>query len=104
MRSPSCTSACCMWRGFFSSCRYSLSSVFESLRPNHVFHQNRNGISTISHAVTKKRMRWPLDMRRLAGWVAEIVASVMSEIAVSTLHLALDVRDQLYGGWRLAFA
>ena len=50
MRSPICTRACWMWRGCFSSCRYSVSCLSESWRPNQVFHQNRNGIRTISHA------------------------------------------------------
>src|SRR2546428_6738762 len=55
-----------MWRGFLSSCKYSLSCLSESWRPNQVFHQKRNGISTISQAVTKNRMRCPVDMRRRA--------------------------------------
>src|SRR5207302_4865918 len=63
-RSPICTSACWMWRGFLSSRRYSLSCLSESWRPNQVFHQNTNGINTISHAVRKNRRRLRVDMRR----------------------------------------
>src|SRR6266581_3545918 len=64
MRSPICTNACWMWRGCLSSRRYPVSCFSESCRPNQVFHQNRNGMSTISQAVAKNRMRWPVDMRR----------------------------------------
>src|ERR1700688_4647241 len=51
-----------MWRGFFVSCRYSVTCWSESLRPNQVFHQNRKGIRQISHAVRKKRSFWVRDM------------------------------------------
>src|SRR5580693_1765966 len=51
-----------MWRGFLESCRYSASCWSESLRPNHVFHQNRKGIRQISQAVTKKSSFWVRDM------------------------------------------
>src|SRR5258708_2744822 len=51
-----------MWRGFLASCRYSFNCWSESLRPNHVFHQKRNGIRQISHAVRKKRSFWVRDM------------------------------------------
>src|SRR5579862_2227538 len=70
MRSPSWTRACWMWRGFFSSCRYSVSCWSERWRPNQVFHQNRNGMSTMSHPVVKKRIFWVRDMLRL-GLVAD---------------------------------
>src|SRR5208282_5939682 len=62
MRSPTCTSACWMCRGFFVSCKYSANCWSESLRPNQVFHQKRNGIRQISHATRKKRSFWVRDM------------------------------------------
>src|SRR5438270_1888178 len=52
-----------MCRGCFSSTRYSLILPSDSCRPNQVLHQNRNGISTISHAVTKNSTRLLVDMR-----------------------------------------
>src|SRR6266446_8833679 len=51
-----------MWRGFFVSWRYSVNCWSESLRPNQVFHQNRNGIRQISQAVRKKRSFWARDI------------------------------------------
>jgi hypothetical protein len=38
-----------------------------SFRPNHVFHQNKNGIRQISQAVRKKRSFWVRDVPRFAG-------------------------------------
>jgi hypothetical protein len=35
------------------------------LRPNHVLHQNRNGIKTMSQPVAKKSIFWLRDMLRL---------------------------------------
>src|SRR5208337_4439864 len=66
-----------MCRGCLSSCRYSASCLSESWRPNQVFHQNRNGIRTISHAVRKKSSRLPVDMRgrRLGGGLGGLLAS-----------------------------
>src|SRR5580700_2676421 len=63
-----------MWRGFFVSCRYSVSCWSESLRPNQVFHQNRNGIRQISQAVTKKRSFWVRDMPGFA--LADILEDI----------------------------
>src|SRR5579872_812484 len=54
-----------MWRGFLSSCRYSVICWSERWRPNQVFHQNRNGISTISQPVTKNRSFCVGEMLRL---------------------------------------
>src|SRR5712692_661130 len=62
MRSPSCTRACWMCRGCFSSLRYSVICLSESWRPNQVFHQNRNGMSTINQAVIKNSQRFRADM------------------------------------------
>src|ERR1700686_638510 len=62
MRSPTCTRACWMWRGFLVSCKYSVNCWSESLRPNHVFHQNRKGMRQTSLAVTKKGSVWVRDM------------------------------------------
>ena len=59
-----------MWRGCFSSCRYSANCLSESCRPNQVFHQNRNGMRTISHPVTKNSNRLRVDMRGLVRWLA----------------------------------
>ena len=67
MRSPSCTSACWMCRGFLSSWRYSVSCWSFRWRPNQVFHQKRKGMRTMSHPVAKKRSFWVRDMLRLAG-------------------------------------
>src|SRR5208282_831878 len=66
-----------MCRGCFSSCRYSASCLSESWRPNQVFHQNKNGIRTISHAVRKKSSRLPVDMRGrcLSGGLEGFLAS-----------------------------
>src|SRR5438309_11992338 len=55
-----------MRSSFLSSCKYALSSISDGCSPKQVFHQNTNGISTISNAVTKNRMRCPGDMRRRA--------------------------------------
>src|SRR5208283_993614 len=66
-----------MCRGCFSSCKYSATCWSESWRPNQVFHQNRTGMSTISHAVRKKSSRLRADMRgrRLAGGMGFVSAS-----------------------------
>jgi len=66
-----------MCRGCSSSCRYSASCLSESWRPNQMFHQNRNGIRTISHAVMKKSSRLPVDMRGrgLGGGLGVLLAS-----------------------------
>ena len=37
----------------------------ERWRPNHVFHQNRNGMRTISQPVAKNRIFWVRDILRL---------------------------------------
>src|SRR5271170_1166479 len=63
-----------MWRGFFVSCRYSVNCWSESLRPNQVFHQNRNGIRQMSQAVTKKRSFWVRDMPGFA--LADILEDI----------------------------
>src|SRR5689334_3626959 len=62
MRSPICTSACWIWRGCLSSCKYSVIFEGERCRPNHVLHQNKNGISTINHATKKNSRRLRTDM------------------------------------------
>src|SRR3989442_1445963 len=62
-----------MWRGFLSSCKYSLSCRSDNWRPNQVFHQNRNGIRTISHPMKKNKKRLRVDMRGLAAGVADSV-------------------------------
>src|ERR1051325_2917359 len=54
-----------MWRGFLSSCRYSVICGWYRWRPNQVFHQNRNGISTISQPVTKNSSFCVGEMLRL---------------------------------------
>src|SRR5215470_15988012 len=51
-----------MCLGLASSRKYSVTCLSERCRPNQVFHQNRNGMSTRSHPVTKKRTRWRVDM------------------------------------------
>src|SRR5690348_4339986 len=62
-----------MWRGFLSSCKYSLSCLSDNWRPNQVFHQNRKGISTINHAVKKNNRRWRVDIRGRAWGVEDSV-------------------------------
>ena len=42
----------------------------ERWRPNQVFHQKRNGMRTMSHPVTKKRIFWLRGIERL-GFGAE---------------------------------
>src|ERR1700691_331172 len=61
-----------MWRSFLVSCRYSFNCWSESLRPNHVFHQNRNGIRQISQAVRKKRSFCVRDMPVLRVGAASV--------------------------------
>src|SRR5580700_7116614 len=65
-----------MWRGFFVSWRYSVNCWSESLRPNQVFHQNRNGMRQISHAVMKKRSFWVRDMPGLGFLSSSMVAGL----------------------------
>ncbi len=85
MRSLICTSACWMCRGFLSSWRYSVSCWSERWRPNQVFHQNRNGMRTMSQPVAKNRIFWVRDIERLGlvcgaappsepacGWAEEV--------------------------------
>src|SRR5215470_17139354 len=69
--------ACWMWRGCASSRRYSVTSLSERWRPNQVFHQNRNGIRTMSHPVTRNRMRLRVDMlaRGLGDDSLEVVSA-----------------------------
>src|ERR1700685_4473911 len=83
MRSPNCTSACWMWRGFLSSWRYSVICCSERCRPNHVFHQNRNGMRTMSHPVAKKRIFWVRDVERLGldSGVAEPFEEVGTDVS-----------------------
>src|SRR5579864_6660237 len=90
MRCPSCTSACWMWRGCLSSFKYSVSCLSESWRPNQVFHQNRNGMSTISQAVTKNSKRLRVDMRWRAGgaWVATFSMERSDEFPLSQRQIA----------------
>src|SRR5215469_6269853 len=54
-----------MWRGFLLSWRYSMSCWSDRCRPNHVFHQKRKGIKTMSHPVTKKRIFCVREIERL---------------------------------------
>src|SRR5262252_214370 len=68
-----------MCRGCCSSLRYSAIFWSESARPNQVFHQERNGISTMSHAVRKNNRRCLVDMRcRMAG--DEVVSVIRRSI------------------------
>ena len=60
-----------MWRGFLSSCKYSFNCWSDRCRPNQVFHQNRNGMRTMSHPVVKKSIFWVRDMLRLGFGVVE---------------------------------
>src|ERR1700683_909358 len=96
-----------MWRGFFVSCRYSVSCWSESLRPNHVFHQNRNGIKQMSQAVTKKRSFWVRDMPGFLGTSEASVAGVgfadivVDEgIVITTLRHRRRVRGPAPGNGR----
>src|SRR5271157_1438955 len=70
-----------MWRGFFVSCRYSVSCWSESLRPNQVFHQKRNGIRQISQAVTKKRN---FCVRDIPGF-GFLSSSTVSELGIAPI-------------------
>src|SRR5580658_1228391 len=87
-----------MWRGFFVSCRYSVSCWSERLRPNHVFHQNRNGIRQISQAVTKKRSFWLRDMpgfacgASMAGGAGIGLADILVDgvVIITLRHLRLE--------------
>src|SRR5579884_2555087 len=60
-----------MWRGFDGSCRYSVNSVSERGRPNQVLRQNKNGISTMSHATTKMSQRARRERRFWRAVAAE---------------------------------
>ena len=84
MRSPNCTSACWMCRGFLSSWRYSVICGSERWRPNQVFHQKRNGISTISQPVAKNRIFCVRDMPRLG------LGSSPAQPGVSVIELAFS--------------
>jgi len=48
-----------------------------------VFHQNRNGMSTISQAVTKNKMRCPLDMRRALGTTDDAISEEFGTADIS---------------------
>src|SRR5450432_3426616 len=60
---------------------YSPSCLSESCRPNQVFHQNRNGMSTISQPVAKNNRRLRVDMRGLAGGGDEAGSSVTVDVS-----------------------
>src|SRR5580693_3608392 len=83
-----------MWRGFFVSCRYSVNCWSESLRPNQVFHQNRNGMRQISHAVMKKRSFWVRDMPGFLAVCGDVPASVSSPVRLSDMFArAIGAKD-----------
>src|SRR5258708_35452089 len=98
-----------MWRGLLASCRYSFSCWSESLRPNQVFHQKRNGIRQISHAVRKKRSFWVRDMpgfRLCASAVSVelgladkvvIPLTLLYDIGIEYAFLLQIVRDRILG-------
>src|ERR1700730_820121 len=104
-----------MWRGFLVSFRYSLSCWSVSLRPNHVFHQNRKGIRQISHAVRKKRSFWVRDMPGLGsctswgGWTGIGSADMLGtkdyslhDVSVKHSILFEIMRNRVLGQkWRL---
>jgi hypothetical protein len=82
MRSLICTRACWMCRGFLSSWRYSVNCWSERCRPNQVFHQNRNGMRTISQPVAKKRIFCVRDIKRLGlGTTVSTGAGVGTELS-----------------------
>src|ERR1700734_914218 len=101
-----------MCRGFFVSCRYSFNCWSESFRPNQVFHQNRNGIRQISHAVTKKRIFWLRDMPGLpvllvsvdwsgTGLAAMFYRHLLHHIGVEYAILLQIMRNRVLGQkWR----
>src|SRR5713226_3156333 len=68
-----------MWRGCFSSFKYTVICLSESWRPNQVFHQKRNGMRTINQAVTKNKRRFRGDMR----WGGRAGCSEESSRAIS---------------------
>src|SRR5208283_1315747 len=80
-----------MCRGCFSSCKYSATCLSESWRPNQVFHQNRNGMSTISHAVRKKSSRFPVDIRG-RGLVGGLVLASDEDCAVASGRTGMGSR------------
>src|SRR5580704_5953694 len=90
-----------MWRGFFVSCKYSVSCWSESLRPNQVFHQNRNGIRQISQAVTKKRSFWVRDMPGLGGASVSWAAFGLADIIGKTYHGVTESRRKSVPGTTL---
>src|SRR5580658_4867987 len=81
-----------MCRGFLASCRYSVSCWSERCRPNHVFHQNRNGIRTINQPVAKKRIFWVRDMERLGLGSPVSFVAVCSLLVIESSYL--DDRKQ----------
>src|SRR5579859_8000586 len=89
------------------SLRYSPISLVVSARPNHVLHQNINGMSTTSHAVTKNRIRLRVDIRGRGGAGAglfpvladlSVVASGMGCTAILDFPL---LSSQLLWAWSL---
>src|SRR5258708_34717643 len=88
-----------MWRGFFVSCRYSVNCWSVSLRPNQVFHQNRNGIRQISQAVRKKRSFWARDMPGLGVWASPAggAAIGLADILVENVNRRTTLRHRRRG-------
>src|SRR5580698_3099216 len=85
-----------MWRGCFSSCRYSTICLSESCRPNQVFHQNRNGMRTISHPVAKNNNRLRVDMRGrdLGGTVSLPGTDRISELGEADMRATENIAER----------
>src|ERR1700726_1984098 len=102
MRSPSCTSACWMWRGCLSSLRYSVIFVSERWRPNQGLHQKRKGMSTISQATRKKRNRLRVDMRWGGGGPATAAGRfVASGLSVRVAMCVLSIGSWIYSAFEI---
>jgi hypothetical protein len=60
-----------------------------SRRPNQVFHQNKNGINTISHPVRRKITRWRLVIRRRDAFFSTVAG-------VSTRELLSGIAEEIF--------
>src|SRR5580700_4765550 len=84
-----------MWRGCFSSCKYSPICLSESWRPNQVFHQNKNGMRTISHPVAKNSSRLRVDMRGrdLETGTSSLGADWISELGEADMRATENIAE-----------
>src|SRR5579862_373422 len=78
-----------MCLGCALSFRYSRISLSLRARPNHVLHQNRNGISTSNQAVRKNSSRLRVDIRERALAGAGVVSRGSSAVMIGIGWVAI---------------